>query len=74
MTANQDPLPDIYKIIDEAGLNGPTLMDSKRSTPVIINAIRTELATKLRSCMVRREHQAFNDGFHAKQVRKIEVK
>lgn len=73
MTPQDDPTGDLYKLMDEAGLNGGNLMDTKRSQARIINEIRTTLAAKLRDYIVSRDKVMFSQGAHSGKIKKIEV-
>ncbi len=41
-----DPTPDIYKIMDRAGLDSANVYNAKKSMAKIINEIRTSIATQ----------------------------
>lgn len=67
---NQDPTPELYKLMSEAGLEAANMLNSKKSMSKIVNEVRTELAMKLKSYIVRRDHEMFNAG--RKEARKVE--
>lgn len=74
MKPSEDPTADLYKLMDEAGLNTSAVFDSKKSMSKIVTEIRGALAMKLKAYVVRRDHVMFNQGTESKQSRKIEVK
>ena len=75
MSIDKDPTGDIYKLLDEAGLNGGNLLDSSRPMAKIVNQVRTDLAMKLKSYIVRRDVHMYAEGAKTRPVeRKIDVK
>ncbi len=74
MKSNQDPTADIYKMLDDAGLQGPNLLGTKEPFAKIINRVRTQLAMELKSYIVRRDHVMFNAGAESVEAKKIEVR
>lgn len=56
--AHDDPTPDIYAIMDRAGLNGATIFATRKPIAQIINTIRTEMARELKAYIEERERPA----------------
>lgn len=74
MKPDEDPTPELYLLMDQAGLDATALLSSKKSMSATVSTLRTQLAAKLKSYIVRRDHQMFNQGAHSKETRKIKVK
>lgn len=58
--------PEIYKLLDQAGLDGATLYNSKKSMSKIINEIRTRLAENLTAYILKRDQDIYNAGARSK--------
>lgn len=74
MKPDEDPTADIYKLMDEAGLDAGTMLDSKMGMSQIVSKVRTQMAQKFKSYIVRRDHQMFNAGRKSTEPKKIDVK
>lgn len=59
----KDISPDLYKLLDEAGLKTGDLFNTRRSMPSIVNGIRTQLVMKLRSYVTQYGHMMYNAGY-----------
>lgn len=73
MNPKDDPTAELYRILDRAGLDGGTLMNSKKAHSMIVNEIRTKLVMELRSYFTRYGIHQFNAGAKSVKGKKIEV-
>jgi hypothetical protein len=58
-----DPIGDIYRILDQAGLSGGTLLNGKQPILTIVNGIRTKIAKLLNEYVMSRETDIYEAGY-----------
>ncbi len=71
MKIKENPDDYIYKMMDKAGLDAPTLFDSQRSMAKIVTSIRSSLHGMIEKQLKDAEHKGFKLGKDS--IRKIEV-
>ncbi len=54
---DKDPMSAIYKILDEAGLNGGTMLTTRKPMLKMINTMRGEIANKIKQYIETREKE-----------------
>jgi len=57
---NRDPTPDLYKIMDEAGLESGNFLTGKKSMVKIVTEVRMKLVNQLVAYIKEREEQHGN--------------
>jgi len=59
---SKDPSADIYKLLDDAGLNAGNLLTSRKSLSTLVSEIRVRIATNITQYIIEREAGKENDG------------
>jgi hypothetical protein len=67
----KDPMQDIYRLFDEAGL-GVTIFSTRKSLVMIVNEVRTALAGRLKKYIQARDNQMFQAGYNKRKEEELE--